>query len=485
MIRLYIVVLQLLGVLFVNILFSGDISVTMDLPGQINAGKELKVQITLKKGDLKGFSRFQMDLPPGVTAANIYSANADFSFKDQKVRLIWLRLPDEEDITVSFTILCNEHLKGSFDLSGKFSYIENNERKTVEVQPKSLAIVPSPDIDPNMLVDIKDFGRSVLPQMGSSSIEDLACIRQKPAWSESSNEYLITLLVNKESLKKFAKIEETVPAGYTALAIEKKEGVFTFKDNKAKFLWMNLPADPYFTVSYKLIPMKSTNNKQLAIKGVFSFINDDKTQSMNVMEQDVSFANLTPELVKSIVKQQTINPVLVAQNTPVDGNPVKQETTEPVKAGKEPVTIAENTKTEPVKDNTVETKTAAKAQTTDQNKVIVAGGKTISGQSDVADLLEPQSGLYFRVQIAAGHKPVNTKSYFRKYQLDTLVMKEKHDGWIKYSVGLFNVYKVARDYRVHLWNTTSINDAFVAAYNDGKRITVQEALMIGNQRWYQ
>jgi len=472
MIRLYIVALQMIGVLFINILFSGDISVTMDLAGQINAGKELKVQITLKKGDLTGFSRFQMDLPPGITATNIYSANADFSFKDQKVRLIWLRLPEDENITVSFNIQCNEHLKGSFDVAGKFSYIENNERKTVDIQPKTLAIVPSSTIDPSLLVDIKDFGRSVLPQLGTISPGDLACIRQKPIWSDVNNQYLITLLINKESLKKFAKIEEIVPAGYTALAVENKEGVFTFKDNKAKFLWMNLPADPFFTVSYKLIPVKNTIAKQPTIKGVFSYIIEDKTQSINVIEKEVSLANLTPELVKNILQQQVSIPQVLAQNTTETQNQTIKVVEEPAKNAVEPTQTAEITP---------ETKTTSIAQ----NKVNTAPKNTIAIQTEVADLLEPQTGMYFRVQIAAGHKPVNTKSYFRKYQLDTLVMKEKHDGWIKYSVGFFNVYKVARDYRVHLWNTTSINDAFVAAYNDGKRITVQEALMMGNQRWYQ
>jgi hypothetical protein len=454
MIRVGVVIFQLVVILLIKLLF-GDVSMNMEAPGQIDAGKEITVQVTLNKGNINGFSRFQMDLPLGITASNISSANADFSFRDQKVRLIWLRLPSDETITFSFSILCNERLKGEFELAGKFSFIEDNERKNVDLKPQKLAIVPSPSIDPSLIVDIKDFGKAAFPELTGTGGE-IACIRQKPVWSDTNNEFLVTLLVNKESLKKFAKIEETVPPGFTAVNVESKDGIFTYKDNKAKFLWMNLPNDPYFTVSYKLIP--SNGNKQAAINGVFSYIVDDKTKVIPILEKDVDLANLTPESVKSILNA----PALFAST--------KTTTSK---------TIVNITKSDTAQNTAATTKT-----TVAQNTVKTTQPK-ISYTNASSDLLEPQSGIYYRVQLAAGHRPVNSKRYFKKYKLDDRVLKEQHEGWIKYSVGSFNVYKDARDFRIHIWNTTNINDAFVAAYNEGKRITVQEALMVANQKWYQ
>ncbi|MCG8698019.1 MAG: hypothetical protein MI922_08200, partial [Bacteroidales bacterium] len=217
------------------------------------------------------------------------------------------------------------------------------------------------------------------------------------------------------------------------------------------------------------LPEGKTKSKP-KLDGKFSFLEKEKTKSIIILQ--------TGEPVASIDNREAVYALLTRlqdeQLTSVDTDPL----------------LANNTKTSnggainnsyPVDDNRtttkiISTKTSRKAGTKIVNKVNSFANKKYQ--------LEPENGIYYRVQIAAGHRQVNIRRYFSRYKLNKQVKIEYHEGWIKYSVGSFPIYKDARDYRVFLWNTTDFDDSFVAAYNNGDRITVQEALMIANHKWY-
>jgi hypothetical protein len=453
MYRVFALIVNLIAALSIGSIFQSGVTLQVDVPAEVVAGTEFEVRVNIQKGDLESFSRLQQSLPAGLTATSYQSSNADFTFEEKRVRLIWIRLPRQDELTVVYRIKVDERLKGTFDIQGKFSYIEDNERKSVSIESAPITILPSPYIDPALIVDINDYEQQVIPYIPVTSAgAQIACIRQAPVREAGGAAYLVTILVNKESKQKFAKIEEEIPAGYTAIDVDPKEAIFTFKDGKAKFLWMNLPADPYFTVAYKLVPQDlSASLPQL--NGKFSYLEGEKTISIDIKQTDRDLASLTPDEVANIIATATTPAIAVKIPPDKETTPEKEvvvKTTPPVEKEK-PKASARSSK---------ELKT------------------------NLPYLLEPEEGVYYRVQLAAGHRNVDIEKYFKKFNLDKEVRKEYHEGWQKYSIGSFQVYKDARDYRVHIWNTTAIDDAFVSAYNDGNRITVQEALMIANQQWY-
>jgi hypothetical protein len=470
MFKLVITLFSLLIVLFISRVQISDVKVKLDVPQEVTAGTEFEVRVTVNKGDIESFSRFQQIIPAGLTAHSHLSSNADFSFEDKRVRMIWLKMPEDDEFTFAYKIKVDERLKGAFSIGGKFSYIYNNERKSVSPVSKLITINPSPTIDPNLIVDISEFEEKVIQYIPpvSAESENIACIRQRPFLNEAGTEYIVNLLVNKENKEKFAKIEEIIPAGFTAVDIDNKDGIFTFKNQKAKFLWMNLPSEPYYLVSYKLIPQDNTKPALPLIKGKFSYLVEEKTIIIDVVEKDLDLTSITDEQLQSILEEiKTQPPTLLAEAEQKEPEIVPEPEIEEKPADIEP---EEKEPVEQVRQKV----TKPKSIRTSEYKF----------KRDLAYVLEPESGVYYRVQLAAGHKPVDIKRYFRKYKLDREVRKEYHEGWLKYSVGSFPVYKEARDYRVNIWNTTDIDDAFVSAYNDGRRITVQEALMIANQKWY-
>lgn len=449
MIRLFAPFVNLLVALVLKVSLQGDVTVMVEAPSEVVAGNEFEVKVTINKGDLASFSRLLQNLPAGLTASSAITSNADFNFEEKRARFIWMHLPDEPKITVAYTIKVDQRLKGTFNIDGKFSFIDENERRSVDVKSNLITILPSPDIESSLIVDIADYERLVVPFVAPVTAgTNIACVRQQPQVSPDGKGFIVNLLVSKERKEKFAKIEEKIPAGYKAESLKEGDAIFTSKNNTAKFLWMNLPSTSFFVVSYKLVPVDGSKTSP-KLNGKFSYLEEDKTISIDIKQtgHDLAMVKTTDDLNNLLINLSSEQ-------------------------------LASNETDVPEDISVTEKKVKVKTKSTEKQKAK-------EPRSNNKFKLEPEEGIYYRVQLAAGHNPVNIKRYFRKFKLDKEVRAEVHDGWNKYSIGSFSEYKDARDYRVFIWNTTEIDDAFVSAYNNGERITVQEALMVANQRWYQ
>lgn len=453
----FVLLMNIIGLVFLSIFGGENVSLRMNVPKEVSAGAEFDVEITLRKGSAESFARFQQELPRGLSAQVIDHSTANFAFEDQKVKFVWLNLPQEKEFKIAYRVKVDERLKGNFDLKGLFSYIEANQRKSVDIIADNIIIRPSSRIDPNLIVDVSEFQQMVPYQPPVSLLaSNVRCIRQTPFYTGFDNDMMVNILVNKGSTEKFAKIEEVLPTGYTAEAINARDAIFTFKDQTVKLLWMNLPPEQRFVVSYRLTPEDGADKAELKLTGTFSFIVNEATQVIDIVQRDVDLSNLDAKHLDNVI---------ASVPAPSLTSPVAREGV-PISSS---YTGADGGKEIPVQYQ----KIADKPRYT-QKPV----------ELDMSYLLEPEDGVYYRVQIAAGHKLVDIKRYFRQFKITEEIRTEKHEGWFKYSIGSFPEYKEARDYRVKIWNTTTIDDAFVAAYNNGVRITVQEALMISNQKWY-
>lgn len=91
--------------------------------------------------------------------------------------------------------------------------------------------------------------------------------------------------------------------------------------------------------------------------------------------------------------------------------------------------------------------------------------------------------IHFEVQIAA-LKNRRVTDYFRE-QLDFRheVKEERVAPWTKYTTGTFALYEEARDHRNSLRSAYSIEGPFVIGREEGRRISVQEALTKTGQHW--
>jgi len=426
-------------------LMGQEVEISIDHPSQVNAGQEFTVTVTIKKGSLTDYSRFSQDLPLGLSAINVSSPNADFSFDNQRIRIIWLKLPESSEVKVTYSILVNERLKGSFLLGGVFAYVVEDERKFLNFeQSKEINIIPNPSIDPALIVDIKNFkgDTEAIPTTVEAKQEVFAmAIRQKPIL-ERTGGYLVHLLINNPTGSKYAKIEETIPSGYMFEEVSSNDGIVSHAASTAKFIWMKLPESSEFEVVYKLAPKQAETQGDMVIEGLLTYTSGNDNILVEVKEMDVSLQSLTAAEKRNL---------LHTGNIPIGA----RTSTETAQKPPEKTVVPVFTETKPPPVETSSKPAGASGNTIVNTKVLAAG-----------------SGVYFRVQVTANRNAFDARTFYRDEGVDEEVLVEKHQGLYKYTTGSFQSYDQAFAYRNRVERIPSISGSFVVAYRDGKRVPV-------------
>jgi len=467
---------------------ANGVEIIIETPENVVAGNEFPVDVTFNKGNLSDYSRFSQDLPEGFTAVNVSTPNADFTFdeNENRLRIIWLKMPGDDVLTVQYMVQVNESLKGELELGGSFAYVDRGERKFFNVEDtRTVNILPNPELHPSEVIAIEDFGkvpegfdqtdpvtanrqteasgsetttqttksnRSTTAGQASSTGQSTSdgqyamVIRQKPI-VQSNGIVLVYLLVTNPEGSKFLKLEEKIPGGYSFEAVDAHGGIVSQAASFAKFVWMTPPREKFFSVSYRLLPILEESQSPLNLRGSLGYSRDNKMQEVEIMELDADIISMNQVQKASLMETgkvpdaSELNTSVVTQRSP--DQDVRQVTT-----------------TVPVKNARAATKTVR---------------TTGRGLISIPDL-EPGSGTYFRVQISAVRSPYYANTYFAGFDLLDDVRQEQLDGWTKYTVGEFTSYSEARAFKKKLASLSVVDQPFVVAYRDGKRISVAEAV---------
>lgn len=148
----------------------------------------------------------------------------------------------------------------------------------------------------------------------------------------------IEVKINKGSISNFSKYEIELPEGFSATEGKSKTGYFTFEKNKVKIVWVTLPTESEFIISFKL--KTPSNNAPFVLNHKFYYIESGVKKEVIGQQIDVKVeaSGVTKTLSylpeETIIAAEPMNPPVTNNKPPVATQTIASTpspTVEPVK----------------------------------------------------------------------------------------------------------------------------------------------------------
>jgi hypothetical protein len=123
----------ILGILLFQPVLS-QVSLRTNLPHTIDLNRELTFEIRFKKGNITNFSKYQMDLPMGISVSEVNSKTGSFAFEENSAKIVWVITPSEPEFGITLKLSAVPTAQ-TVSINQKYYYVENDTKKEMEMEP--------------------------------------------------------------------------------------------------------------------------------------------------------------------------------------------------------------------------------------------------------------------------------------------------------------------------------------------------------------
>ncbi len=443
--RILIITLHLLLLVFASLFSWDEPTVRQEIPAVIGANGISVIKVKVNKSDIEGFAMLEINVPEGFAAKAIETKGASFTFSEKKMRFVWMNLPDVDHFDITYQLV---HLQGSTTLEklqGVFSFVQNNKKKEIAIDNQII----NGSVQVNQNANDEDVIEQSFHSFLNANNDLPSCERTV---TKKEDEFLVELVLHLNGMKGFLKIQEWASSGCTLSKFQSAGATVTVDGSTIKFVWFEVPAAETVVLKYK-VKCASMPEEGLTIDGKLSFTVDNQPREVPIILAGSSAVSEKKGAIESPTQTEPkVETQIKSETTEVYVEP-KIEVTQKVEANTEAPTS--NKSSRPI--NSVSKSTASKADE-----------------------------VSFKVQILANHRRVSEQEWKDKFGVQDEKEVVNHDGWMKWMIGSFGTYSDARGKRESLKaECPNLPGPFVTAYQNGNRISVQEALMITQQKWVQ
>jgi hypothetical protein len=106
-----------------------QVEINIDCQDSWGPGRYNKVTVRIDFGKADGFARFTQDFPVGFDIIPDNIPAGDFTWADNQLNIVWIKLPEEKIVSFSYQIKPGRAMNGNIEMSGKVVLISGGDTK--------------------------------------------------------------------------------------------------------------------------------------------------------------------------------------------------------------------------------------------------------------------------------------------------------------------------------------------------------------------